>query len=175
MTSVIIFKIQINFLLCSKISILKMKFISVTGPRGKHVCLQEVFTCLGTPYFAFLFLSQDKMFTIHLQQKQIFLSLPHTHTHTHTLRVYVIYKLQEKMVICSLPSHLRGRKKNAYLFGLLHNLCRSHFFSSMPLRVLLRRGCKPVRMITKSAYYFRHVRPSICPHTSARLPLDGFP
>ena len=103
------------------------------------------------------------------------LSHTHTHTHTHTLRVYVIYKLQEKMVICSLPSHLRGRKKNAYLFGLLHILCRSHFFSSMPLRVLLRRGCKPVRMITKSAYYFRHVRPSICPHTSARLPLDGFP
>jgi hypothetical protein len=27
----------------------------------------------------------------------------------------------------------------------------------------------------KRAYHLRHIRPSVCPQVSARLPLDGFP
>jgi len=78
-------------------------------------------------------------------------------------------------VICSLSSHLRRRKGNAYLFGpFTYSLPVALFLCHAP-RALLRSGCKLVRMVSKSAYYFRHVRPSICPHTSARLPLDGFP
>jgi len=54
MISMIIFKIQINFLRRSKINILKMKkYTSVTEPRGKCTCLLKVFTCLGNPYFEF--------------------------------------------------------------------------------------------------------------------------
>jgi hypothetical protein len=32
-----------------------------------------------------------------------------------------------------------------------------------------------IRIVVNIAYYLRHVRPSVCPHVSARLPLDEFP
>ena len=34
---------------------------------------------------------------------------------------------------------------------------------------------RDVRTVVESAYCLRHARLSVCPHVSARLPLDGFP